>query len=63
MRPEQALTPGLSSRQKGAGAMHVPLGKGLMKDRKRGDSGSAPDVLREAGPEPPSTRGGGEWGW
>jgi hypothetical protein len=33
-----------------------------MKDRVRGDSGSAPDVPEEPGPEPPSPRGGGEWG-
>jgi hypothetical protein len=40
----------------------MPLGKGVDDDRGRGDSGSAPDVPREPGSEPPTPRGGGEWG-
>ena len=42
--------------------MCMPVGKGVDDDRGRGDSGSAPDVLREPGSEPPTPRGGGEWG-
>jgi hypothetical protein len=41
----------------------MPLGKGVDDDRGRGDSGSAPDVPRESGSEPPTPRGGGEWGY
>jgi hypothetical protein len=41
----------------------MPLGKGVDDDRGRGDSGSAPDVPREPGSEPPTPRGGGEWGY
>jgi hypothetical protein len=50
MRPKaRTLTPGLSSRQKGAGAEHVPPRKGIMKTGGGATPGPAPDVPHEPG--------------
>jgi hypothetical protein len=63
MRPKTGtLTPGFSSsRQRERGQSACPW-RFREKGWGRGDSGSAPDVPREPGPDVPSTRGGGEWG-
>jgi hypothetical protein len=63
MRPKTGtLTPGFSSsRQREQGQNTCPW-RFREKGWGRGDSGSAPDVPREPGPDVPSTRGGGEWG-
>ena len=63
MRPKtRTLTPGFpSSRQREQGQSTCPW-RFREKGWGRGDSGSAPDVPEEPGPDVPSTRGGGEWG-